>query len=122
MKVGSVAVDNIPVFAHVHAFFLLFLQEFMFDIDATPIDPELLDFTGKNNLGKSGGRGLIYSQERGRYIKPMIPRGKVRQYNTSFRGEGDICSSWFNHPPVRTGDHVPGASNSLPPLSFSLSA
>ncbi|CAM9318606.1 unnamed protein product [Ectocarpus sp. 4 AP-2014] len=52
-------------------------QEFMFDIDSTPIDPELLDFTGKNNLGKSGGRGLIYSQERGRYIKPMIPRGKV---------------------------------------------
>lgn len=54
-------------------------QEFMFDIDSTPIDPELLDFTGKNNLGKSGGRGLIYSQERGRYIKPMIPRGKVRR-------------------------------------------
>lgn len=50
----------------------------MFDIDATPIDPELLDFSGKNNLGKSGGRGLIYSQERGRYIKPMIPKGKVR--------------------------------------------
>jgi magnesium chelatase subunit D len=52
-------------------------QEFMFDMDATPIDPELLDFTGKANAGKSGGRGLIYSQERGRYIKPMLPRGKV---------------------------------------------
>ncbi|CAM9767635.1 unnamed protein product [Ascophyllum nodosum] len=52
-------------------------QEFMFDVDSTPIDPELLDFTGKNNLGKSGGRGLIFSQERGRYIKPMIPKGKV---------------------------------------------
>ncbi|CAM9893026.1 unnamed protein product [Sphacelaria rigidula] len=52
-------------------------QEFMFDIDATPIDPELIDFSGKNNMGKSGGRGLIYSQERGRYIKPMIPRGEV---------------------------------------------
>lgn len=49
----------------------------MFDVDATPIDPDLLDFSGKNNLGKSGGRGLIYSQERGRYIKPMLPRGKV---------------------------------------------
>lgn len=53
------------------------MQEFMFDVDATPIDPELLDFTGKNNRGKSGGRGLIFSQERGRYVKPMIPRGKV---------------------------------------------
>lgn len=51
----------------------------MFDIDATPIDPELIDFSGKNNMGKSGGRGLIYSQERGRYIKPMIPRGEVRR-------------------------------------------
>lgn len=50
----------------------------MFDIDSTPIDPELLDFTGKSNMGKSGGRGLIYSQERGRYVKPMIPRGKVK--------------------------------------------
>lgn len=53
------------------------MQEFMFDVDATPIDPELLDFTGKNNMGKSGGRGLVFSQERGRYVKPMIPRGKV---------------------------------------------
>jgi magnesium chelatase subunit D len=49
----------------------------MFGIDATPLDPELLDFTGKTSSGKSGGRGLIYSQERGRYIKPMLPRGKV---------------------------------------------
>lgn len=54
----------------------------MFDVDATPIDPELIDFTGKNNLGKSGGRGLIFSQERGRYVKPMIPRGKVGAPNT----------------------------------------
>ena len=59
----------------------------MFDIDSTPIDPELLDFTGKNNLGKSGGRGLIYSQERGRYIKPMIPRGKVRGGTLGLREE-----------------------------------
>lgn len=58
----------------------------MFDIDSTPIDPELLDFTGKNNLGKSGGRGLIYSQERGRYIKPMIPRGKVRVVDIYIQG------------------------------------
>jgi hypothetical protein len=53
----------------------------MFGIDATPLDPELLDFTGKTSSGKSGGRGLIYSQERGRYIKPMLPRGKVSHFS-----------------------------------------
>lgn len=50
-------------------------QEFMFDVDATPIDPDLIQFTGKNKNGKGGGRGLIFSQDRGRYIKPMIPKG-----------------------------------------------
>lgn len=64
----------------------------MFDIDSTPIDPELLDFTGKNNLGKSGGRGLIYSQERGRYIKPMIPRGKVGLDRLEWLERAPCCS------------------------------
>merc|ERR1711865_1081369 len=50
-------------------------QEFMFDVDATPIDPDLIQFTGKNKNGKGGGRGLIFSQDRGRYIKPMVPKG-----------------------------------------------
>jgi magnesium chelatase subunit D len=52
-------------------------QEFMFDIDATPMDPDLIAFSSRERSGKGGGRGLIFSQDRGRYIKPMLPKGKV---------------------------------------------
>mmetsp|Transcript_640 Transcript_640/g.1009 ORF Transcript_640/g.1009 Transcript_640/m.1009 type:complete len:797 (+) Transcript_640:152-2542(+) len=52
-------------------------QEFMFDVDATPMDPDLIEFTSRERNGKGGGRGLIFSQDRGRYIKPMLPKGKV---------------------------------------------
>ena len=52
-------------------------QEFMFDIDATPVDPDLIAFASRERSGAGGGRGLIFSQDRGRYIKPMLPKGKV---------------------------------------------
>lgn len=52
-------------------------QEFMFDVDSTPIDPDLMDFAGRQRDGKGGGRGLIFSEDRGRYIKPILPKGKV---------------------------------------------
>lgn len=52
-------------------------EEFMFDVDATPIDPDLIAFSSRERAGKGGGRGLIFSQDRGRYIKPMLPKGKV---------------------------------------------
>ena len=54
-------------------------QEFMFDVDATPMDPDLIDFTSRERSGKGGGRGLIFSEDRGRYIKPMLPKGKVKR-------------------------------------------
>jgi magnesium chelatase subunit D len=60
-------------------------QEFMFDVDATPMDPDLIAFSSRERSGKGGGRGLIFSQDRGRYIKPMLPKGKVvRLAGTSF--------------------------------------
>lgn len=52
-------------------------EEFMFDVDATPMDPDLIEFSSRERNGKGGGRGLIFSQDRGRYIKPMLPKGKV---------------------------------------------
>jgi len=52
-------------------------QEFMFDVDATPIDPDLIEFSQRERSGKGGGRGLIFSMDRGRYIKPMLPKGAV---------------------------------------------
>lgn len=52
-------------------------QEFMFDVDSTPMDPDLIDFASRERGGNGGGRGLIFSQDRGRYIKPMLPKGKV---------------------------------------------
>lgn len=53
--------------------------EFMFDVEATPIEPELLAFALRQRKGMGGGRGRIYSQDRGRYIKPIFPKGKVRR-------------------------------------------
>lgn len=54
-------------------------QDFMFEAEDTIVDPELLDFMTTQKSGGSGGRGLIFSQERGRYIKAMLPRGKVQR-------------------------------------------
>jgi len=52
-------------------------QEFMFEAEDTVVDAELLNFMTKQKSGSSGGRGVIFSQERGRYIKAMLPRGRV---------------------------------------------
>tara|TARA_Y100001978_G_scaffold192473_1_gene197592 strand:+ start:18392 stop:20536 length:2145 start_codon:yes stop_codon:yes gene_type:complete len=53
-------------------------EEFILDPEACAVDPDLLLFSStKSKAGNSGSRSIILSQTRGRYVRPIIPRGKL---------------------------------------------
>ena len=50
-------------------------EEFMLGASAANIDPKLMQFNKWTRRGKGGKRSRIFNLERGRFVKPIFPKG-----------------------------------------------
>ncbi|MCY3536171.1 MAG: magnesium chelatase ATPase subunit D [Cyanobacteria bacterium MAG IRC3_bin_20] len=55
-------------------------EEFLLEPEAAAVDPDLLVFqAAQSRAGRSGRRAVVNSDSRGRYVRPMLPRGPVKR-------------------------------------------
>lgn len=49
-------------------------EEFMFAAEPVGMDDDMMKFGGRQKAGKGGKSGLIMSRDRGRYLRPVVPK------------------------------------------------
>ena len=49
-------------------------EEFMFEAEGVAMEDDMMKFGGRQKAGKGGKSGLLFSRDRGRYLRPVMPK------------------------------------------------